>query len=575
MNNTLNDIMDIEEHENAKRVGRLSDMDTREVSLVDRAANKRRFLLVKRQQEEEVGATTKVNDETTVQEAEPKTEVKVEVKSEVGKAVTVAVIQDARERVDYLRAAIEAADVAKNDSEVPPAYSSEVRAIQFMLKGLAGITCKNSGLMIPVNTNLDEAGPLTKSYKDESWQVLQEVGRRLESLKQDLDGVTILDAAQARRINDTADLLARVPQAKGESVILLSSLNADQRGQVLKAVESTMGGLMDVFVALQTDGIEKGSDVADQFEVGSVIHGHAALLEKAVAGILEDAAGEVDLIDAAVEQMRVVQDVEKQFMVKPMDGSFAVVDGQGKVHGKFPNLGMAAGVAARMNANTANAKMDKMEALMKVMLNPTKDVSGDVAPVITQTETEKVGRPMRGDRLNRLKSAVSLLKDALGDLRSGSISMEKFNKVGSVLSGLISEMQVHKRGAAAALSGVADVRTTDPSAPNMGSGVQPDTSMIGTMDDVMGEGTGGTANLLKQVESMLDERVKGVMADKDAEIGKLRGELSKLRKSRSAPSAPPSDGESIEDVTKGDDSDKDNCYWPRDLAAWDGKETHD
>ena len=182
---------------------------------------------------------------------------------------------------------------------------------------------------------------------------------------------------------------------------------------------------------------------------------------------------------------------------------------------------------------------------------------------------------MRGDRLNRLKGAVSMLKDALGDLRSGSVSMEKFKKVGDVLSGLINELQIEKRAAAAAISGQADVRSASAEAPNMGSGVQPDLSVIGTMSDVMGEGTGGTAEMLKRddVNKMIAERVDEIVKAKHSDENKrLRTELADLRKAKSAPSTPPSDGE-LETTAKGNDLDSE--YWPSDMASWDGKETRD
>ena len=551
-----------------KKVGRLSDMDTREVSLVDRAANKRRFLVVKRHEEEQMPATVTKTEEPTVGVDEEE----ASEAPKVAKGMAVAVLDEVYERVDDLRNALEAAPVAKNDEgSDSSSYGREARAIQIMLKGLSGVT-KSSSLLVPVRAPL--SGDLTETYKAEASKVLNEVARRVESMKVDLASVDILDAVQARSINATGDLLATIPHqvAKGRSLILLSSLSSEQRDAALGAIEKSMAGLADVYVALQTDVIAKGADVADQFDVGATLHEHASLLEKAVAEFLDGQQGEVDLVDAAVEEMRALQNVEKAVKVVPMRGMFAVVESMAgkpdKVHARFPNAQMAQGMAARMNAKKAGAKTAKMEALMKVMNVETEKTEEPKVEATPPAETEKA------DRLTRLKRAVALFKDGLSDLRSGEVSTEKFKQVGDSLAGLIGELQVEKRAAAAALSGVEDKRKASPECPNVGSGVQPDESEIGNMNDVMGAGTGDTAELLKNVEGMIDAKVSEVAKAKDAEIASLTSELSQLRKSRSAPSTPPSDGEVVT-TSKTDESTEDSCYWPRDLADWDGEEDRD
>jgi len=83
-------------------------------------------------------------------------------------------------------------------------------------------------------------------------------------------------------------------------------------------------------------------------------------------------------------------------------------------------------------------------------------------------------------------------------------AMEKPDEVGEQFATLLSELQGAKRAAAARTGGVEDTRSADPSKPNMGSGVQPDTDVIGDMSDVMGEGTGGTAELLKSIDSKIE-----------------------------------------------------------------------
>lgn len=567
------------------QVGRLSDLDTEEVSLVDTAANKRRFLIVKRHEENPMGATATKTKSTPATPVIKNEEVEVEHPApKVAKGMAVAVLDEVYDRVDYLRSALDAAPVAKNDEDANTnTYSREARAIQIMLKGLSGVT-KSSTLLVPVRSPI--SGALTETYKAEAGKVLNEVARRVESMKSEFASVEILDAVQARSINATGDLLAAIPHAvtKGQALIIMSSLSADQRDVALSTIEKSMAGLADVYVALQTDVIAKGAHVADQFIVGATLHDHAAMLEKAVTEFLGGQQGEVDLIDGAIEEMRALQNVEKMFKVVPMRGKFSVVEStegkDDKVHASFPNAQMAQGMAARMNAKKAGAKTAKMETLMKVLnlqVEETKTEKGvdDGQKAEDKVEvTEKSEAPADANRLTRLKSAVSLFKSGLGDLRSGEVPTEKFNEVGVSLGSLLTEIQVEKRGAAAALSGVEDKRTASPEAPNMGSGVQPDTDVIGDMNDVMGAGTGETATLLKNVEGMIDAKVAEVSKAKDAENAALRAELTQLRKSRSAPSTPPSDGEVV--VAKGEDApDPNSCYWPSDMAGWDGDETVD
>ena len=231
---------------------------------------------------------------------------------------------------------------------------------------------------------------------------------------------------------------------------------------------------------------------------------------------------------------------------------------------------MANGAAARMNAKGGH-KPDEMkkptmktEALMTALEEPKVEEEAEV------TETEKVGRPMQGDRLNRLKGAVRMLKEALGDLRSGSVSMEKFRKVGDVLGALINELQINKAAAAAITGGIEDTRSASPEAPNSGSGVQPDTSVVADVSAVAGEGTGQLGAILKEIEGLktAQKEQETAIQSKEAENAKLRKELASLKKARSAPSTVPTDGDE-ELITKSNDQvDEGSSGWPRDMNDW-------
>ncbi len=168
-------------------------------------------------------------------------------------------------------------------------------------------------------------------------------------------------------------------------------------------------------------------------------------------------------------------------------------------------------------------------------------------------DVAKIGRPMQKDRLNRLKSAVDLLKEALSDLRSGSISLEKFKQVGSVLGGIIAELQSTAK-AAEANRGITDARGLTPDKPNVGSGIQPDTSTVGDVSDVSDD-VPKLADVLKIVEDL-----KKHNEDLAAEIEELKKKpVEKTAKTMAAPSAPPEDGGSDSAETAG------QVAWPRDM----------
>jgi len=631
-------LTDDETKPGTQKVGRLTEMDTKEVSLVDRAANKRTFLMVKRDEGNDMPASA-MTGASTIQP----TDVAITDDNNAGEQITVKSsiflrVGEALDRVDTVKSAVEAAPLAKDetkDSALDSATSQEIRAIQFMLKSLAGITSKAWTFLVPCANDLSQIGEVTKAVKDNAIKVLDEVGTRLRAIKADVEKVSILDVAQARKVDSTADLLATIPHATAKSVVILrTSLSDPQRAMALDSIEKAMTGLCDVYVALQTDGIVAKANVADHVQVGSVLTGHASLVEKAVQEILAGSTSDAEIVkivkaasmfqhrtnwdlpdgDANKYQVRLVTEPEPpklvasfatrteakldsmkrnfelatgvatakadtgDYKVKPGGKGFQVLKGEDVVF-DTPNQIEAQVIAVSKAMETEAPNSDAAAATT----DTTKQEDG-VTATKTKTDTTKVGSPMKGSRLSRLKSTVTLLKETILALRSvhaetdkakaataSAAVVEKLQQVGIDMDKLLLELQVLKRGAAAATGGVEDTRSgTDASAPNMGSGLQPDTGVIGTMDDVMGEGTQGTAELLKGDETAKQQVAKA----KDAEIAKLKKEMATLKKVKGAPSAPPTDGEDFAYVEKGDDDVRESLGWPSDMNDYGNAKTN-
>lgn len=589
-----------DETKKTKRVGRLSDMDTREVSVVDRAANKRTFLMVKR---DDKGATEMGDTKTT---EEP----------QVQKRVVPARLEEALERVDTVKAAVEACAVDEKAASIPSVFVRELRATQYLLKGIAGTTPFT--MLVPSGGEVPADVAMSATAKAETMKVLDECGRRLTTLKGELADAEVLDATQVRSVDAVADLIGKACAGKtGTLVVLKGSLDDADRAVALGVIEKALAELSDVYVALQTDvaGLAKAS-IADEFEVGSRLHATAAAVEKAVAEILADAQERAPF-QAGVEALRSiekgltgategrVQEVTKALgatltqLAKaatmyrasygPGERYRCVLTTADEVVGEFDTYMEAEQEALKRNMQALLAGSPDMqknlETLMKNLGGTTTAPAASETPAATsetpasapadkaqetdgQTETDKVGRPMQSDRLRRLQGVVKLLKEALGDLRAGSVSMDKFNQVGNALTSLLAELTVSTDKA----NPTPEARGTVASNPNAGAGATPDTSVDQGLAGLSGEGAPDMAALLKRevtkaVESAL-KPLQAEVAKRDKQLEELRTENASLRKARTAPAAPPSD-EPVAKRTPAQQNDDD--FWPMDMNDWSPK----
>lgn len=582
------------------KVGRLTDMDTREVSIVDRAANKRTFLVVKRDKQE---SGTDMADTDTIQ------------------SVIHSRVEEALGRVDSLKAALEAATVSKDAGDtVPAGISSEIRCVQYMLKSLAGVTSK-SVMLIPMAGDL-EVESLTETVKASSIKVLDEVRRRLNTLKGEVLETDILDADQVRKLDSAADMLTQVPLSTSKSILVLStSLDDDARAETLAEIEKAMAGLSDLFFSLQTKGVAKSAHVADAFDVCSVLDGHAENLEKVIASILlRKNDSKPDLFSSAIMDIRAIQkgvgaDAEAlKEIAEPMRKISVVAKAAGMFHarwrenggdvvltfpdekiGEFSSFQAAEAEAFKMNvqavlglgmAKADDAKKfevkvvdtdkyqvvgsdgevawegtDVVEAAKSAarltMGNEQTTIKTDNTESATKTDettTKKVGRPMAAKKLTRFKDAVKLLKEAIDDAATGSLSMEKFSKGIESLGSLVDELQLAKR-----ISEHQDPEGDRGTDQNVGSGSQPDTSTTKGVDEVVGEGAPNELkSILKRVENLEEQG-----SEKDKLIAKLRSQVKTMKQVRSAPSTVPGDEDTTQKVKKGEQSEA--VAWPADM----------
>jgi hypothetical protein len=201
---------------------------------------------------------------------------------------------------------------------------------------------------------------------------------------------------------------------------------------------------------------------------------------------------------------------------------------------------------------------------------PTLSAGGDA-------NVAKVGRPMNGDRLERLKGHHRTLKAAIGELKTGTVPLEKFDSVAQGLSAIIGECDVAKFVEKAAktrkMVGASDLRGLSPLNPNVGAGVQPDVSTVADARAVFGEGVPAgpvdVAEVMKRLAAIEKQNQDLAVAvqKKDKAITGLQNEVVSLKKFRDAPSAF-DEAEAAELLDGGDETDLSaDVEWEADMAS--------
>ena len=373
--------------------------------------------------------------------------------------------------------------------------------------------------------------------------------------------------------------------------MLKSSLSDPQREVVLVALEKAMNGLGNLYVALHTEAVVDTAKVADQVHVGLVLTDHAALVEKAVAEILQGVEKR-DPMNLLVEEARGSQkwmgteiegapeDAREQLVSKAAEAGGRVVeimkaasmfrqrtnwelpDGDPKKYMVIKEFAPEPTVQVAFFGSRMEAENDALRRNVEAVTTVSKALAADPAAggdAGTDGGVTKVGAPMKADRLNRLKGAITMLKDALGDLQSGSTSMEKFKKASAVLGALVTELSK----SATVQRGLTDDNDGDPGSPNQGSGQQPDSTAVEGVEGIVGEGVpAGVTEVIKQLKADQVALTKRLEEQESAAV-ELRKQNKKLRKRRAAPSTIPADVG--KQGTGGGDAQGQPVSWPMDM----------
>lgn len=619
-------------------VHRLHDMDTREVSLVDRAANKRKFLVVKSdggtEETDEMGATaeTKKNEQPATHFAyAPKADdrstwrlplfdaadsatpsivlTEKAARALQGKTVDglpeaergivtrkVAVaflkarpgattldipehlkkswkggrVGDALERVRSLKAALAFAPTAEGNGSLPRAIGMGVRSLQFYLQQLAVSKSDSCPYLryYPDETEITAASlaAIPATAKKGMGAILDEVETRLVKLMGGLEEVSMFDTDQAKSLTGVAGMLG---QALNDypSDLAKAALSEADRTALLAAVEKAEAELSDLQLALHVAPLAKAEDVADAFVVGSRLHRSAAALEVAVSSVLTGKAAQTDdarNADQIVEDVRAAMALAKgqadDSLKARLDRTMKAL---GEVAARWTPKKPEDTVSTPATTTKADDKAASTPPAGTPAPTPAAKVEGTPAPVATPAApVEKAGRKIKKERLDRLKSAVTTLKEALADLRAGNSNLKKFKDASSALAALITELDIAK--SVNGRRGIDQPGETNASRPNVGSGVQPDTSSVADASAIIGDGVPpGLAEMLKGLAASVNE-MKGELAKRDEALAESRAEVARLAKRRPlrAPSGGMDDEAPRRSTTRESDVD---VTWPADM----------
>jgi len=171
-------------------------------------------------------------------------------------------------------------------------------------------------------------------------------------------------------------------------------------------------------------------------------------------------------------------------------------------------------------------------------------------------------KPKKPMRLDRLKSAVGVLREGIKDIRAGTVT-EKFASVGTTLVEIVKETNELSKSYENA-RGITDTRGTTQDAPNVGSGVQVDEDSIGGIEAIVGEGTPDLTSVLKGFKDNMREEFAKSLGVKDEEIATLKRDLKRLGNIRQAPSSGPDDNGAVS-IDKSTTNEQ--VVWASDMAS--------
>lgn len=486
-------------------VHRLTDMSIDEVSLVDRAANKHRFLLVKRAVDDGVSGYFHT------------------------------LFGHLADKVDLVKACVEAADATLTNTGLPPFVFDQLRTGYFIAKSIVtNSPFPSSTICIDKSDEGNyEIGPERAGIL----KLLSEIQRRMEPLEKSLEGVTALDSSQEDQVRGVVDLISKVLKDYAPSVAKESFVRADQVDPdvVAKGLESLLNAYLGVLIGAEgTTDLEKVFKISDQPEQENHQNGNVAV--ESGNEIEEDQDNQPEEVVVADTQKSEETPVTAEEVQPAVETEKAEKDQDILEESSVePEVGLKEEVEAEKSDEPQPETQEKAEHC--------------------EDKTEKAGAPMQQDRLYRLREAMKLINTAAKSIKSGDPDMNSFTKGVGLLRKLYKEL--HSKGvkkAAMRERGMTDTRGLTPDRPNAGAGVQPDTATIAGPEAVFGEGVQHLTDVAKSEKNREQD-----LAQKEKEIENLRGELTRLRKYRRAAAAVP--------LWDGSKAEEENVIWPMDMAA--------
>lgn len=567
-----------------RALGRLTDMDTQEVSIVDNPANQRRFLVVKNDGEQENQMADSATKEKPGIEAAQSVEGLVIKRGSVRGRIAEAV-----DRTRRLLKHVEAAAVA-DGATTSSTVSREIRSCQELILGAV------SKSALPIFQTPAELGDLqfaSVEKQDSAKRFLGDAIRRLEEISGEIGDQEVMDSGQISRLKSSSNILAGAGLVSGISSVAIAD---EHRGLVLASLEKNISELVDLHIGLRSE--LANAEAMTQDQVADLVK--SALTPPTMFG------GEESINDPEIQE---AIKVLRSIATKTEDGQAQAQSiGPGVVAAAIKQVMMILGaVASRLPgeapAHMANAKdgdgtekntpdelLEKLMSVVKNLKAETEDViviGEDGKPQIKivqpkksdagtgNTDTGKIGATISADKLARLKSAIKLFKEAVIEAKGGSVSFGKFSQVGAALNAIVNESETVKRNLEASGQDIEDRRTADPSNPNQGSGVQPDLDAVANADDP-NRGVAGEGVPQEFVEMLKDLRDKVVELDAKGDedsaardkaakrIEELESELERVRKVRSAPSVT---GDDVDDVEDHSTAKQEASYWPADMNS--------
>lgn len=518
-------------------VYRLQDIQPDEVGIVDRAANKRKFILVKREDREaSMGdeQRTEVVDsgDGQLQVADQgdggdagETVVKFEltlpaqVKSELGEK-----LQGAVERLLEVANSVRTAKEA-DDGKASPELVGELRGVQTTLQEVDKV-------LHPEEDGAQEGADGAQG--DAAGGQAPEVGKGDDGQQETADG---LDEASEADLRKAAETHASILTEKIEAIEKLAGEIADAEGMTIEDLDAKLCSLSDLQWQLD--------DAATVVNVNKILKSDAAE-SKEQAGSDSEVTTDFDATVIKVAQLHAQLLKERIDVIKKIAKDVAdnaktmeLKDLKMKIR-KLRSMGWGLHeVAEIVNLGKRDEGVDDQA---DGELPPVAGLTEDEIAAITKGDIEaieKIGRKMSAARLKQFKKGLETIENVM-----------------KILGSIWEELQPpEKKGIAKRALGEMGITMDAPyQKTNAGAGIQPDPEAVGTMAE-----NAGAEGAVQQEMAQLQKKVR----KQDEELKKNRALLKRMESTVEAPSS--ATPETPVQVRKGDKDREAEVEWGIDM----------